>query len=72
MGPVLCSAIDTFILYQKVGLVDATNTAPSNHGYVNRIRRDSVSGKGKEQKKATLVSTHSQKVSFKPTPGNIF
>lgn len=47
----------------KPGLTDVTKL--SNHGYINKIRRDSVSGKPKEAKKVPLVRTNS-KVSFKP------
>ena len=46
---------------------DGTNAVNTQHvgGYINRIRRDSISGKPKEVKKVPLVRTHS-KVSFKP------
>ncbi|XP_045187579.2 G2/mitotic-specific cyclin-B2-like [Mercenaria mercenaria] len=49
-------------LKERPGLTDGTNR---HVGYVNKIRRDSVSGKPKEVKKVPLVRTHS-KVSFKP------
>lgn len=48
---------------QRTGLTDGTNNM--HVGYINKIRRDSVSGKPKEQRKVPLVRTHS-KVSFKP------
>ncbi|XP_060590458.1 G2/mitotic-specific cyclin-B2-like [Ruditapes philippinarum] len=52
-----------FILLQTKGLSDGTNR--QHIGYINKIRKDSVSGKPKEVKKVPLVRTHS-KVSFKP------
>ncbi|KAL4234811.1 hypothetical protein ACF0H5_006452 [Mactra antiquata] len=56
---------------KSVGLTDGTKSYLNQHhvaGYLNKIRRDSVSGKHKEARKVPLVRANS-KVSFKPNAG---